>query len=192
MPYVKRKQTPNASWCRSFIRYGKLATTQHTPAPLIRQWLALPLWTPEGLFSGAFDLKDLPSLIVIALICGLERASASLALDALSPEQLNELFNGLQPSWSQIWRGMLPTAFLFGVVKWFIGGFWCHIRAVWCGYTGDDRTLTRAIFLYTEFFAAAPLFAFFVLQTFQYPDLWLQQPQKITPLSCSFPSDSDY
>ena len=76
----------------------------------------------RGLFSGAFDLKDLPSLIVIALICGLERASASLALDALSPEQLSELFNGLQPSWSQIWRGMLPTAFLWRrqMVYWWV------------------------------------------------------------------------
>lgn len=138
--------------------------------PLSASGLLCLFGRPRDFFSGAFDLKHLPSLIVIALICGLERASASLALDALSPEQLNELFNGLQPSWSQIWRGILPTAFLFGVVKWFIGGFWCHIRAVWCGYTGDDRTLTRAIFLYTEFFAAAPLFAFFALQTLQYPD----------------------
>ena len=87
MPYVKRKQTPNASGAGA-LHVMKTRHHPHTPAPLIRQWLALPLWTPEGLFSGAFDLKDSLSLIVIALICGLER-KCLIALDALLEQLMN-------------------------------------------------------------------------------------------------------
>ena len=59
--------------------------------PLSINGLLCLLGRPKDFFSGAFNLKHIPSLLVIGLICGLERANAMLSLSNISADLVGEV-----------------------------------------------------------------------------------------------------
>ena len=136
--------------------------------PLSINGLLCLLGRPKDFFSGAFNLKHIPSLLFVGFVCGLERANAAFSLANLSTEQVADVYKDLTPGWSQVWIDLLPVAAFMGLLKWLVGGFWYTIRAKWCGYEGGDALLTRAIFFFTEAIVAIPLVLHLVAQTLIY------------------------
>ena len=138
--------------------------------PLSVNGLLCLMGRPNDFFSGAFNLTHIPSLLTIGFICGLERASVSLPFTTVEPDQIANLFNGIAPQWSQVWRSLLPVAVVMGILKWFVGGFWYSLRAKWCGYDGRDALLPKSIFMYSEAILAIPLVLHLIFQTLIYAD----------------------
>ena len=140
------------------------------PVPLSINGLLCLLGRPKDFFSGAFNLKHIPSLLVIGFLCGLERANAAFSLASLSTEQIADVYKGLTPEWSEVWIGFLPVAAFMGLLKWLVGGFWYNTRAKWCGYEGGDTLFVRSVFLFTEAIVAIPMVIHLIAQTLIYPD----------------------
>jgi hypothetical protein len=145
---------------------------QHTQPlkPLSINGLLCLLGRPKDFFSGAFNLKHIPSLLVIGFLCGLERSNAAFSLTNLSTEQIADVYKGLSPAWSEVWIGFLPVAAFMGLLKWLVGGFWYNIRATWCGYEGGDTMFARSIFMFTEAIVAIPMVLHLMAQTLIYAD----------------------
>ena len=148
----------------------KISAPTHALKPLSVNGLLCLMGRPKDFFSGAFDLKHIPSLLIIAYICGLERANAAFSLTNISPEQISAAYNGVAPQWSQVWVDLLPMAGFMGLLKWLVGGFWYNLRATWCGYKDGDTLLVRSTFIFTEAIVAIPLVLHLIMQTLIYSD----------------------
>lgn len=143
--------------------------------PLSINGLLCLMGRPKDFFSGAFNLKHIPSLLVICYICGLERANAVSSLINVSPEQIATAYNGATPQWSQFWVDLLPMAAFMGLLKWLIGGFWYNLRANWCGYKDGDTIFARSIFMFTEAIVAIPLLLHLMAQSVFYANPMVAQ-----------------
>ena len=164
----------------------------HACAPLSASGLLCLFGRQRDFFSGAFDLKHLPSLIVIALICGLERASASLALDALSPSSLMNSSMGSSQAGHKSGEVCCPPPSYSASSNGLLVGFGATSELSGVATQGMTAHSLGRSFSTQSFSLQRPYSLFSCCKPFSTRTLWLQQPQKITPLSCSFPSDSDY
>lgn len=157
------------------------------------------LFSPKAYFADPRWLEKTPEILVAGWVSGIAYAVGRIDVNLVRadlgrPRPGWEMFGAwLIESWVNFWLSVLILGALNGVFFWLVGGWWYRIRLKWCGASDVEPKTARAMYLYQDFVASAPVVLFTIVETWRFgsyqevwtsEELWLSAPFIFVFWSC--------